>query len=86
MKLKEVFDAEYYDYLQDEREQKKVSDKYEDIPNDAETSMADFIVSKYEVGKISYEDALKELRATIKDFELEFWSMELNSAREMKKD
>ena len=37
MKLKEVFDAEYYDYLQDERHQKKVSDKYEDIPNDAET-------------------------------------------------
>ena len=84
MKLKEVFDAEYYDYLQDERHQKKVSDKYEDIPNDAETSMADFIVSKYEVGQISYEEALKELRASVKDFELEFWSMELNSAREMK--
>lgn len=86
MKLKEIFDPKYYDYLQDERHQKKVDGKYEDIPNDAETSMADFIVSKYEVGKISYEDALKELRATVKDIELEFWSMELISAKAMKED
>lgn len=94
MKLREIideaFDADYYDYLQDEMRIRKGTEDAERAHNDsaAGTSAGDFIVSAYEVGKISYDQALKELRFQLKDdpMELEFWSMELNSARELREE
>ena len=62
MKYSDVFDPNYYDVLQDEMRRKKY-DRYEDAPRlDTETDMQDFIISKFEAGKISFEDAKKELK------------------------
>lgn len=87
MKLNEIFDSNYYDFLQDEMRRKNY-DPYEDDPHeDTETSMEDFIVAKFEAGKISYEEAKKELRKRINnDLEYKFWTMELAMAAELLDD
>ena len=88
MKLDEVFDGNYYDFLQDEGQRKHVHDPIEDAPpNDTETSIQDFIVSKYEAGEITYDEAKKEIAAsTPNSFEEKFWRMELAAAAELKED
>ena len=87
MKLDEVFDSNYYDFLQDEMARKK-HDPFEDDPQESgETSMEDFIISKFETGKISFEDAKKELKKqTTTELEYHFWRMELVMAAELLDD
>lgn len=88
MKLDEVFDGNYYDFLQDEVQRKHVHDPIEDAPlNDTETSLQDFIISAYEADEISYEEARKRIvSATPNSFEQKFWIMELAAAAELKED
>ncbi len=87
MKIKDVFNPDYYDILQDEMRRKKY-DRYEDgPPNDTETEMQDFIISKFETGKISFKDAKKELKKhTSSELEYQFWRMELVMAAELLDD
>jgi len=83
MKLNEVFDENFYDYIQDEM-RRKVYDPDEDRPNtDTEMHIGDYVVSAFEAGKLSYEEAkkrLKEISASPHD--LKFWHMELALANE----
>ena len=78
MKLDEVFDDNYYDFLQDEMK-RKAYDPHEDNPvDDTEMHMGDYVISAYEVGKISFEEAkqrLKEISTT--NLEYHFWKTEL---------
>ncbi len=87
MKLDEVFDENYYDFLQDELRRKE-HDPYEDDPaEDTETSMEDFIIAKFEAGEITYDEAKTELRKRIdNDVEYKFWTMELAMAAELLDD
>ena len=89
MKLFEIleeFDQEYYDYLQDEMKRKKF-DRYEDLPSeDVETSMQDFIISKFEAGNVTYDQALQELKKITPDDELFFYHQELDSAQDLMDD
>ena len=84
MKLNEIFDPNFYDHLQDKMQRSK-HDPFEDDPiTDTKMDMNDFIVSKFEAGKISFRKARKELKkASTTKMEFEFWMMELISAREL---
>jgi hypothetical protein len=88
MKLDEIFDGNYYDYLQDEVRRKHIHDPFEDEPlNDTTTSIQDFIISAYETDQISFEEARKRITAaTPNSFEQKFWRMELAAAAELKDD
>lgn len=87
MKLNEVFDPKFYDYLQDKMRRGQ-HDPFEDDPTtDTKMEMNDFIVSKFEAGKISFKKAQKELKkASTSEIEFNFWMMELESARELSDD
>ena len=86
MKLYEVFDAEYYDYLQDEMRRKKYDPDEDRAPEDTETDMQEFIISQYEVGQISYEDAWAKIKEITPEDQLFFWEMELGSAKDLMDD
>ena len=88
MKLDEVFDENYYDFLQDEVRRKHIFDPIEDAPpDDTTTTIQDFIITAYETDKISYEEARKRITAaTPNSFEQKFWRMELAAAAELKED
>ena len=83
MKLDEVFDENFYDFIQDDM-RRKVYDPYEDNPaEDTEMHMGDYIVSAFRAGKLSYNkaaDRLKEISDSPKDYQ--FWRMELALASE----
>jgi len=66
MKLNKIFNVDYYEYLQDEMRGAKDA---ESAPNDSAggTSAGDFIVSAFEVGKITAEQAEKELKFQINE-------------------
>ena len=83
MKLNEVFDENFYDFLQDEM-RRKVYDPHEDRPNtDTEMHIGDFIVSSFEAGKITYEEAKKRLeKIADTPTDMKFWHMELALANE----
>lgn len=87
MKLTEVFDDNYYDFLQDEM-RRKVYDPHEDRPaSDTEMHMGDFVLAQYEAGKVSFEEAvhrLKEVADSPLDFQ--FWKTELIISAEEKGD
>lgn len=85
MKLNEIFDDKYYDHLQDEMKRKKF-DRHEDIPNDTENDMADFIISKYETGKVTKEQAWAEIKKKVPEDQWFFWERELGMAEELMKD
>ena len=85
MKLNEIFDPEYYDELQHQMQRRKF-DRDEDIPDDSETSMQDFIISKFEVGQLTYEQALEELKKITPDDQMFFYQQELDMAQELKED
>ncbi len=89
MKLKEVqdvFDPKYYDYLQGEMKRKEF-DRYEDVPpEDTETTIQDFIITKFETGNITYDEALRELEKVTPDSEIFFYHHELNMARQLMDD
>lgn len=92
MKLNEikdesVFDSNYYDYLQDEMK-RKAYDPFEDKPQtDTDTDIQDFVVSSFEVGKLSYEEAKNRLKQVCSTpYELKFWTMELAMAAELLDD
>lgn len=72
MKLIEIFDKEQAikDFNKDNE------------PQDTETSMADMIISQFEGGKISFDDARKKLV----DKGLDVWIHELNMAQELTQD
>jgi len=87
MKLDEVFDDNFYDFIQDDMK-RKVYDPHEDTPrSDTEMHMGDYVVSAFEAGKLSYEDAKKRLKE-ISDspIDLQFWTMELAMAAELLDD
>ncbi len=83
MKLNEVFDENFYDFIQDDMK-RKVYDPYEDNPSeDTEMHMGDYIVSAFRAGKLSYNkaaDRLKEISDSPVDYQ--FWRMELALADE----
>jgi len=56
--------------------------KLEELKEDTDTSMGDFIISKFEAGKITFAQAKQEL----KDKGLEIYIHELNMADELLKD
>ena len=90
MKLDEVFDvfdSDYYDFLQDEMRRKKY-DSDEDRPiTDTETDIQDFIISNFEAGNVSFEEAKKMLQAASSTpLEYQFWRMELVMAAELLDD
>jgi len=86
MKIDEVFDEDYYDFLQDEMRRKKF-DPDEDLRDDTETEIQDFIISNFEAGNVSYEEAKKMLQAASSTpLEYQFWRMELAAAAEMLDD
>lgn len=85
MKLNEIFDANYYDHLQDEMKRKKF-DKHEDVPNDTEGDLADFIISKFEAGKVTKEQAWAEIKKKVPEDQWFFWEQELHMAEELMKD
>lgn len=56
-----------------------------DDPNDTETSVEDMIITRYELGQITYEQAAAELKnSDPKGYW--FWEMELNAARDLKEN
>ena len=87
MKLDQVFDPNYYDFLQDEMRRKKY-DPDEDRPlYDTETDIQDFIIANFEAGNVSFEEAKAMLRdASSTPLEYQFWRMELVSAAELLDD
>ena len=85
MKLNEIFDDKYYDHLQDEMKRKKF-DKHEDVPNDTEGDLGDFIISKFEAGKVSLQQATAEIKKEIPKDQQFFWLHELGMADELLKD
>ncbi len=85
MKLNEIFDPDYYDHLQDEMKRRKF-DKHEDIRDDTEGDMADFIISKFEAGKVTIEQAWAEIKKKVPKGEWPFWERELHMADELMKD
>ncbi|KKL27958.1 hypothetical protein LCGC14_2379980, partial [marine sediment metagenome] len=75
-KLDEAFDPDYYDFLQDEMKRKKF-DPDEDLRDDTETDIQDFIISNFEVGNIPFEEAKAMLKdACSTPLEYQFWRME----------
>lgn len=56
--------------------------KLEELTEDTDTSMGDFIISKFEAGKLTFAQAKREL----KDKGLEVYIQELNMADELLKD
>lgn len=85
MKLNEIFDAAYYDEIQNQIARRKMDD--DEVTQDTETPMQDFVISAYEVGQISFEEAEKRIKQISNSaIEKEFWMMELISARELKQD
>ncbi len=85
-KVEEVFDPNYYDFLQDEMRRKKF-DPDEDLRNDTETDIQDFIISNFEAGNVSFEEAKKMLQAASSTpLEYQFWRMELVTAAELLDD
>jgi hypothetical protein len=85
MKLNEIFDDAYYDRLQDEMKRKKF-DRHEDIPNDTEGDLGDFIISKFEAGKINFQQAKAEIKKKVPADQHFFWLHELNMADELMRD
>ena len=87
MKLSEVFDPNFYDFIQDDM-RRKLYDRDEDGPTtDTEIDMQEFIISKFESGAISFDDAKKELhKHTTTELEYQFWRMELVVAAELLDD
>ena len=84
--LNEIFDPNYYDFLQDEMRRKKF-DPDEDLRNDTETDIQDFIISNFEAGNVSFEEAKKMLQAASSTpLEYQFWRMELVTAAELLDD
>lgn len=84
MKLDEIFDAEYYDTLQQERNIKSAI--YNEVPDDTQTSIQDFIITAYEVGKLTYQQALEKLKQNTPEDQLFFYVHELNMAQELKEN
>lgn len=56
--------------------------KIKELFEDTETSIADMIITKFELGQVSYDEARKEL----KEKGLDEWIQELNMADELQKD
>lgn len=94
MKLNEVFDDRYYDQLQrdikrhikPEREIKPHVSGADKHDASEETSIQDFIISKFEAGQITFQQALAELKKHTPKDEMFFWQHELNMADELLKD
>ena len=85
MKLNEIFDPEYYDVLQDQMKRREF-DRDEDIPNDTETSIQDFIISRFEAGDLTYDEALTELKKNTPADQMYFYKQELDMADELRED
>ena len=56
--------------------------KIKDIKEATETTIADMIITQYELGQLTYEEAREEL----KKHGLDVWIHELNMAAELKDD
>lgn len=80
--LLEIFDDEYYDYLQSKM---NINQQPEQHEHDTETSIQDFIISAFEQDQMTYEEAEKRIRdATPPGLDLDFWLLELHMAKEYK--
>ncbi len=83
MKLDEVFDEDFYDFIQDDMK-RKIYDPYKDEPvKDTEMHIGDYIVSAFKAGKMSYDeaaDSLKDIADSPIDYQ--FWRIELAVASE----
>lgn len=63
----------------------KTKKKTKGLKESAEqTSQQDFIISAYETGDISKEEAWERIKQCTPKDELFFWDMELNSAEDLK--
>lgn len=94
MKLNEVFDDKYYDQLQHDLKRHHKDDKEDRAhvsgadPRKAsqETSIQDMIISRFEAGKLTYQQAERELKKHTPRDELFFWTHELHMAKELLDD
>lgn len=73
-----MFDEDYYDLIQEEL--KIVID--EPPINDTVTDIQDFILGQFEVGQISYDEAMEKLKDVTPEEYLWFWIDELDAANE----
>ena len=80
MKLHEMFDDKYYDEIQHQ-----IASKMPEQPT-SETSTQDFIISTFEAGEISYDEAMKQLKQNTPPDQMFFWEHELAMAAELLKD
>jgi hypothetical protein len=89
MKLNEIFDDRYYDEIQmDLKRRREPNDtpSWHEPAHDTETSMQDFIISQFEAGDLTYEQALQKLKEVTPKDQMFFWKHELAMADELLKD
>ena len=80
MKLHEIFDDKYYDEMQHQIAANAPEQQT------SETSMQDFIISTFEAGEMSYDQALEQLKQNTPPDQMFFWEHELAMAAELLKD
>lgn len=85
MKLNEIFDDNYYDQIQHDLKHRDDSPSWHEPDHDTETSMQDFIISQFEVGDLTYEQALAKLKKITPKDQMFFWEHELAMAAELAK-
>lgn len=88
MKLNEIFDDRYYDQIQQDlkRHREPEQPSWHEPDHDAETSMQDFIISQFEAGDLTYQQALEKLKEVTPKDQMFFWEHELAMAQELLKD
>lgn len=64
----------------------KLCEIFDGPQNDSETSIQDMIVSRYEIGELTYDQALTELKKACGNDRASFgfWQMELTSAEALR--
>ena len=78
MKLDEVFDDNYYDFLQDEMRRKTYDPNKGEPIKDTEMHMGDFILAAFDSGDITFDEAKKRLKEiALTNLEYHFWKTEL---------
>lgn len=80
MNLREIFNDDYYDEIQHQLKARQPKRET------SATTIQDFIISSFEAGDISYDEALAKLKEATPEDQLFFWEHELGMAEELKKD
>lgn len=79
MLLKEIFDGNFYDEINRQLKSSSMPTSHESMDRQ------DFIISAYEAGEITFDEALLQLEKITPSDQMFFWKHELNMADELKK-